>query len=601
MSGLSRRAFLAAVGASAVAWAVPTRMLGRALASPAAPADVVTTLTQTIRLAAPHYRKYRTLAIGPGEPYEPRLDVLGRAPDAARVAQRRSLAYLGHMTDIHMIDAQSPTRIEPLAGQSPTTWAGVVRPQDTMTAHVTAAMVEAMSQARLSPVTGAPMSAVVVTGDSADMHSELELSWYITALDGGEILPNSGAPGIYEGVQAWPEATYAWHPDDPDIDAFGAYGFPRIPGLLDAVVSSPVQSVGLPVPWFAVYGNHDTLLLGTFGIDSQTRARAVGDRKAATWEALASGWLGGLAATGSLAQRAGDTLTSAFGSRPGMRSMTPDPARKLFEQREFMAAHLRSPAVPGPVGHGFTPANVETGQTWWTADVGANVRLFGLDTCNQIAGPDGAVPAEQFEWLKQQLAVAERDRKLSVVLSHHNSTTLENGAVPAIGPAQRLYHAEEFVSMLLSFRTVVAWINGHTHINTITPHRRASGGGFWEVTAASCVDFPQQQQLVELVDNRDGTLSIFTTTVDHASAATWTDRDFSQAGLASLSRQLAANDWVENPTMRLGSPLDRNCELLVEAPFDLSTISDADLEAARAADLARLLAYGQGQAEAGSA
>jgi hypothetical protein len=65
-------------------------------------------------------------------------------------------------------------------------------------------------------------------------------------------------------------------------------------------------------------------------------------------------------------------------------------------------------------------------------------------------------------------------------------------------------------------------------------------------------------------------------------------------GLASLSRQLSANDWVETPSLRIGSALDRNCELLLPAPFDLSTITDAAIEAAQATDRARILAYERG-------
>ena len=87
---------------------------------------------------------------------------------------------------------------------------------------------------------------------------------------------------------------------------------------------------------------------------------------------------------------------------------------------------------------------------------------------------------------------------------------------------------------------------------------------------------------------------IFAPTLDHSSEATWSQGDFSQAGLAALSRELSANDWVETPAMRLGSPLDRNVELLLKAPFDLSTISDADLERAQTADRARLMAHDQG-------
>ena len=45
--------------------------------------------------------------------------------------------------------------------------------------------------------------------------------------------------------------------------------------------------------------------------------------------------------------------------------------------------------------------------------------------------------------------------------------------------------------------------------------------------------------------------------------------------------------------MRRGSPLDRNVELLLPAPFDLSTITDAALEAQRMTEQTRMLAYEQ--------
>lgn len=136
---------------------------------------------------------------------------------------------------------------------------------------------------------------------------------------------------------------------------------------------------------------------------------------------------------------------------------------------------------------------------------------------------------------------------------------------------------------------MIAWINGHTHNNTIQAHPRAGGGGFWEITTASCIDFPQQQQMIEIVDNRDGTMSLFTTTVDHAAPPEWREGDFSQTGFASLSRQLASNDFTEKPLMRRGSPDDRNTELLLPAPFDLSTITDAEVERLHTESRARFL------------
>ena len=195
--------------------------------------------------------------------------------------------------------------------------------------------------------------------------------------------------------------------------------------------------------------------------------------------------------------------------------------------------------------------------------------------------------------MKSELQQAQAEKKICIVLSHHNSVTLENESQQPFRPQVKLYHAEEFVDMLLGFPNLVAWVNGHTHVNMITAHVKPDGspGGFWEITTASCIDYPQQQQLIELVDNQDGTLSIFATTVDHLSPPTWTENDLSPTGLASLSRELAANHWLIDPLAHTGSVLDRNTELLIPAPFDLSGITDADLERSQNAARARLVAF----------
>ncbi|MGA2036604.1 MAG: TIGR03767 family metallophosphoesterase, partial [Acidimicrobiales bacterium] len=115
------------------------------------------------------------------------------------------------------------------------------------------------------------------------------------------------------------------------------------------------------------------------------------------------------------------------------------------------------------------------------------------------------------------------------------------------------------------------------HVNDIIPHRRPSGwqapGGFWEINTASVIDFPQQARIVELVDNRDGTLSIFGTMIDSLAPLRWTGTG-DPMQLAALSRELAANDWqarvphhdAEGHDGRRGAVSDRNVELLVHLP-----------------------------------
>lgn len=593
MTGLSRRTFLATAAGLSAAWALPRDSLARALSAPLVRGDGLTSVEQTVLVGPVRSGSYRTLTTGPGEPYYPRLDLTGAIPDPGRATRRRSLAYVGHLTDMHVIDAQSPARMEPMIAEDHSLWAGAFRPQDTLTTQVAASVVRSIADLRYSTVTGAPMAAAFVTGDSTDMLSALETRWYVDLLDGVSITPNSGTPGRYDGVQAWVEASYAYHPEDPRDDWFGAYGFPAVPGMLTAAVSQQVDSGGLPVPWYAVYGNHDTLYLGTLAVPEALRAFAVGQRKYWDWKALGLDYFSSWAADSSVFAQVTQAMATNVGVRYGARSVAADPARALLQAGDFMAAHFDTTPNPGPVGHGFTTEGMAAGRTYWSADVGPFVRAFGLDTCNGVAGPDGAVPREQFDWLQAGLARAQADGRLVLVFSHHNSLTLENAAALATAP-QEFVHADEFVAMLLTYANVVAWVNGHSHVNTVTAHARTDGvGGLWEITTASCIDFPQQQRVVELVDNRDGTLSIFGTAIDHAAPAVWSG-DLSVEGLASLSRELSANDWVENPAMRRGSLLDRNVELLLPAPFDLSSITDAQVEAAQAADRARLLAWEAG-------
>ena len=593
MSGVSRRRFIAGVSALAIGWGVSRQVLGDALALPMRAADMPSTLLQTIKMSSSAARgSYRILLAGAGEDFIARVDLLGREADPRRSTSRRSLYYFAHLSDIHVIDAQTPARMDAIQSIAPELFTDACRPQDTLTTHVLASVVDSVVAAQSSSITGAPLASAISTGDSADNLSTLETRWYIDILDGKDVTPNSGAVGVYEGPQIWSEATYAYHPDDPMGDVYGAYGYPTVPGMLAAAVSNPVTSQGLPVPWFAVYGNHDATYMGTFRADPALFAWAVGSRKAATGEALGLNWLQGFATDLSVAQIAINAIRESVGFLPGIRDVTADPARKLLERADFMQAHLDSPAVPGPVGHGWTQANVDSGETWWSADMTPYLRVFGLDTCNLAAGADGAVPQDQFDWLQAQLEQCQTQGRLAIICSHHNSLTLENGATPVTG-GQPLIHAEEFIDMLLRYPVCIAWLNGHTHINTLTPHLREGGvGGFWEITTASCVDFPQQQQLVELIDNRDGTLSIFVTALDHAAPPTWMPGDLTQVGLASLSRELSANAWLADPALRAGSPLDRNVELVMPAPFEMSSITDAAVESEQMRARAHVIAHG---------
>jgi len=96
---------------------------------------------------------------------------------------------------------------------------------------------------------------------------------------------------------------------------------------------------------------------------------------------------------------------------------------------------------------------------------------------------------------------------------------------------------------------------------------QAVRGGFWELNTAAHIDWPQQSRIVEVVDNRDGTLSVFGTIVDHAGPASSGRSPSRPLALASLSRELSANDWQDRTDDRRGGVNDRNVELVLPAPF----------------------------------
>ncbi len=126
--------------------------------------------------------------------------------------------------------------------------------------------------------------------------------------------------------------------------------------------------------------------------------------------------------------------------------------------------------------------------------------------------------------------------------------------------------------------TLPARVNRHEHQNRVTPYVRrgptgAVSGGFWEITSASHIDWPQQSRLLEIVDNRNGTISIFGTAIDHAAPPSPDGRKLdSVARLAAISRELSFNDPDaangEDGTLDArGGPQDRNAELLLRDPF----------------------------------
>jgi metallophosphoesterase (TIGR03767 family) len=504
---------------------------------------------------------------------------------------------------------------EPLNSPFGAAW----RPQEAFVAHMTDQSIRQVNAfAGASPVaqgdgSRARMGFAITTGDSADSQQRNETEAVLRLLEGGEVLTNSGSanpadygrcppgqrPAVeevprYTGVQDYddaPPGTAFYDPDQPE----GQWAaFPRYPGLMDRAQVS-FRTPGLAVPSYVAFGNHDALVQGNQAAN-------------ASFEEVATGCVKVFAPVpgldGASALAAGPTLLGQVPPKAGV--VPPDPQRQFVSKPQYKQLHKAGGAADG---HGFALVDAEEERAsggnagYYAWDPAPGFRFVAIDTVSEggVAGPssNGNIDDPQFRWLQGQLAAAQEAGKLIVLFGHHpirslSSPVPDEAAPPCTQPDEHghdanpgcdldprdsspVHQGADLEALLKATPNVIALISGHTHENRANAVAREDGGGFWAIETAAEIDFPHQNRLVEVMDNRDGTLSIFGTVLDNAAPiappAPGTPAEaFDVEEIASIGRVVGYNDPQSASASEevgaggLGRVQDRNVELLLRDP-----------------------------------
>jgi metallophosphoesterase (TIGR03767 family) len=531
---------------------------------------------------------------------------VGAGPDAQRAKRRRSLAFFTQLSDFQLADEESPARVEALDPLGPPV-ESAHRPQEALVPHMvdqTIRQVNALRESRIAQGNGkrASMGFAILTGDNADSQQRNETEWVATLLQGGRLDPNSGSadpadyakcpagtPGPDEGAHYtgfqdyddWSESTEFYDPDAP-LGRFAAW--PRYPGLMDEA-QKPFTAAGLAIPSYVALGNHDGLVQG-----NEDAQRSIED--------IATGCVKAFSPT-QASDIVGVDFTSLLGSSPERNVLVPpDPRRQFVDKAQYKALYAK-----GPQGHGFALVDPKENEasagaaSYYSFKPAPGLRFIAIDTVSEGGNvqdsSDGNLDHPQFRWIEAQLKAATAADELVVLYGHHSIQSLTSKTHDEMaGPCQgddghghaaspgcdrdprdsRPIHAGvDLVELLHAHPHAIAFVAGHSHVNDVVPFPKPGGGGFWNVRTSAEADWPHQQRLVEIMDNRDGTLSIFGTLFDHAGPIEAPGAGTAAAGLpvdqlASIGRTLGYNDHQKGGGTGVGTAEDDNVELLIADP-----------------------------------
>ena len=465
----------------------PKSVADAAALDPRRPDDVTTLLAQG----------YGDETTAPGEPVE--TMTLDGTPAPSNGPNAKMLVRFVHLSDVHVVDDESPTRVATLdTPQGPTD--GAFRPQEAYEGHILNATVRTINKLSESM----PVGFVLMGGDSSDNSQGNEVDWVMSILDGNKrVEVDSGTD------------------DDP---VAGPQNDPK----------DPFNAEGLKMPWLWVSGNHDELSQGNF-VPQNLLANYVSnncDGGTRDWSKA-----GGPVKTGEIVADA--------------------------KRTPYIGVDLVKHVEADGDGHGLDQHSIDTGRSTYAYDVpNTNLRFLVLDTASPTGSADGLVLQSDVDAIiKPALDKAVIDKKLVVVTSHHSSGQLTDGGGYAGTKQANAVLPPAFRNILGSYPNVLMHLAGHTHKHHVGSVQPTSGNPYWEMETSALVDFPDQMRVIEIWDLDNGHYGIKAIAVDYSVEGDPLGAEGRKRGITDFTSGWAGDG--SGMFSEAGMTSDRNVELLV--------------------------------------
>ena len=221
---------------------------------------------------------------------------------------------------------------------------------------------------------------------------------------------------------------------------------------------------GLIIPWYAAIGNHDVEYMGSFNSD---------------------GFVGLLVKL--LAYEVDPEDISVFKDVIGIYSAS------------------SKADTTDPKGHGF--ADMKT-KGYYAFDPTPFIHCIVLNTAyfynintgmplETLAG--GLLDAAQYNWALSE--IENNPDKLCILFSHHPTHSYKEVSEKQ---AKNYISGDRMRAALLKYENVIAYVNGHTHENSIVAQTEGTNG-YWDITTSGSHGYPQEWREIMIMDKGNGT------------------------------------------------------------------------------------------------